>query len=489
MALLKLQTGPKAGATFPIQESTFTVGRDTSAQLLLSDHGASRLHAEIFRMGSLYFIRDLSSRNGTFVNDKRITEIVLREGDQIRIGETIGVFLESENSPTARILRVHEGSDPLETLRFRDTFVGSAGSPSPLSAAATAAKEPRKPNAAHLAATVAQILAAEPSLQAAFERTVAEIGKALEADRVDILFIELGKAGDQEVQVRSAATHDTNGVGEISISRTILREVIQRKEAVYTANAIADKRYMESVSIVAHTIRSVLCAPLLVDGAAVGVLYLCDSQKPNAFQEADVEAIAAVALELSAAISWQQRFEAREDVLRSSILLCLQRGRPCSEEELKRGVRVARYSRAIASALGLGHGGDCSAWVVGLLHHLVADLRSDGSRQELLASWPGVDAILDAIACQDERHDGSGAPAGKLGDEIPLLGRVLALAKELDRLVTASAASGESALDAALKTLRESAGQRFHPDVLEACFVGHRGGLLGSNFRAAVHGS
>src|SRR4029450_758803 len=74
---------------------TLVLGRDVpegdkSIQVL--DQGISRRHAEIFRIGEMYFIRDLESRNGTFVNEKGVTAEILRVGAETRVGTPVLVF-------------------------------------------------------------------------------------------------------------------------------------------------------------------------------------------------------------------------------------------------------------------------------------------------------------------------------------------------------------------------------------------------------------
>jgi len=481
MALLKIQTGSKAGSVLPIEKGSFLIGRDSNMQLRLSDQGASRQHAEIFRVGGLHFIRDLSSRNGTYVNEKRVSEVILRDGDQIKVGETVGIFLEGENSPKARVLRVDEGMEQLDSIRYRDTImdVKRGSEPAPR-------KEAKRADSAQLVRQVARIIAAEPFLQAVFDKTIAEIGNTLQADRADILFVE---PQGSEVLVRAVATYDTKGDGEVSVSRTILNEVIQRQDAVFSSNALADKRYKESASIMLSTIRSVICAPIIVGGAATAVIHVCNSHKPDAFQRDDLEAVAAVALQLSAALANLRYFEAREEVLRSSLLCSLRLlTRPRGDVDIERSVRVARYARAIAAALGLARDVGTSAWVAGLFHQLSDKLRSPESSRELLAALPGMEPILESIACQDERHDGNGSPGSRLGDEIPLLGRILSLAKELDRLasttgISAGTDTGAGGLEAALKSIRECAGRQFHPDVVQACLLAHRDGGLEADMR------
>jgi diguanylate cyclase (GGDEF)-like protein len=57
----------------------------------------SRHHARISFDGTAYWLQDLKSTNGTFVNDEPITEQVLKDGDQIRIGRSILKFMTGEN--------------------------------------------------------------------------------------------------------------------------------------------------------------------------------------------------------------------------------------------------------------------------------------------------------------------------------------------------------------------------------------------------------
>ncbi|MFN2224685.1 MAG: FHA domain-containing protein, partial [Anaerolineae bacterium] len=65
------------------------IGRGSGSDLIIQDSQASRQHTEITRQGDRYFIRDLGSTNGTFVNGQRISgSQPLEPGDQVRIGET-----------------------------------------------------------------------------------------------------------------------------------------------------------------------------------------------------------------------------------------------------------------------------------------------------------------------------------------------------------------------------------------------------------------
>jgi transcriptional regulator with PAS, ATPase and Fis domain len=73
---------------------TVVFGRDASAGFPLPGHEASRRHAEVQRFGPIPTLRDLESRNGTWVNGQRITESPIGPSDVVRIGEWIGIVLE-----------------------------------------------------------------------------------------------------------------------------------------------------------------------------------------------------------------------------------------------------------------------------------------------------------------------------------------------------------------------------------------------------------
>jgi FHA domain/WD40-like Beta Propeller Repeat len=75
---------------FPLDRPVVRIGRGSGSDIILQDSQSSRQHAEISRQGDQFFIRDLGSMNGTFVNDERITgSRALQPGDQIRIGDSV----------------------------------------------------------------------------------------------------------------------------------------------------------------------------------------------------------------------------------------------------------------------------------------------------------------------------------------------------------------------------------------------------------------
>lgn len=82
-----------------------TMGRGSSNHITIEDEFASARHARIERKSHGFLLRDLRSRNGTFLNGARIFEALLGDGDRIRIGETDLVFAwDKQNAPATLAL-------------------------------------------------------------------------------------------------------------------------------------------------------------------------------------------------------------------------------------------------------------------------------------------------------------------------------------------------------------------------------------------------
>jgi hypothetical protein len=84
--------GPSPGKVFTLTKDRVSLGRLPESDVLLSDPGASRRHAEIRRQDGEWIIADLGSTNGTMVNEHAIGERPLHDGDRITIGRTVLEF-------------------------------------------------------------------------------------------------------------------------------------------------------------------------------------------------------------------------------------------------------------------------------------------------------------------------------------------------------------------------------------------------------------
>jgi pSer/pThr/pTyr-binding forkhead associated (FHA) protein len=80
--------GLRAGSAFELDGSA-TIGRSPGAEIQIDDPFASGRHARIYERGGLYYVEDMGSTNGTYLNGERLaSQELLRAEDRIRIGDT-----------------------------------------------------------------------------------------------------------------------------------------------------------------------------------------------------------------------------------------------------------------------------------------------------------------------------------------------------------------------------------------------------------------
>jgi hypothetical protein len=91
--LLVVLRGPNAGSRFLLDDDFTSTGRHPDSDIFLDDVTVSRRHAEFYRQGDRFTVRDVGSLNGTYVNRERIEEAELFGGDEVQIGKFRLLFL------------------------------------------------------------------------------------------------------------------------------------------------------------------------------------------------------------------------------------------------------------------------------------------------------------------------------------------------------------------------------------------------------------
>jgi pSer/pThr/pTyr-binding forkhead associated (FHA) protein len=93
-ALVIRSGGGRAGESFTVDQERMSIGRTPDAAVFLDDVTVSRNHALLVRRQDGYYIDDLGSLNGTYVNRRRIESHRLEDGDEIQIGKYKLSYLE-----------------------------------------------------------------------------------------------------------------------------------------------------------------------------------------------------------------------------------------------------------------------------------------------------------------------------------------------------------------------------------------------------------
>lgn len=99
--VLIIHEGEKAGQRWTIQEDELVIGRGGECDLVLPERQVSREHIRIFRSGDTYYLEDLDSKNGTWLNGVQLKAATapLRDGDEIQIALAVKItFVGSEST-------------------------------------------------------------------------------------------------------------------------------------------------------------------------------------------------------------------------------------------------------------------------------------------------------------------------------------------------------------------------------------------------------
>ena len=308
---LLVKSGPAQGQRYELTDGEYILGRDPSeCQIVIKDVPAvSRKHARLSKSGNSYAVEDLTSRNKTFLHAETggIEEArLLRDGDQIRICEVNFLFQTAvpippgtkPNQPLDGANLAQMSEDEHESLNSTiiKSFPVDLSSSSQGGVRLTASPEVK------LAALIeiTQNLGRALSLDEVLPQVLKSLFKIfVQADRgFIVLQTPDGKLIPRWVRLRREDGNDT-----IRISRTIIRKVMESKQAILSADAATDDRFEMSQSIADFRIRSMMCAPLLdSEGNAMGALQIDTLNQRQKFQGEDLELLVSAAAQASIAI-------------------------------------------------------------------------------------------------------------------------------------------------------------------------------------------
>ena len=494
MARLKVVGGTNTGAVHAIslaertdatsREDSLVIGRDVDNGIMVADTGVSRHHAEIFRIGDKYFVKDLDSKNGTFVNDEQTSLELLKNGDKIRIGQTEFAFDGSSADDQAGPVRYSTESVSAPTMvidlkKLREEKPGAA---------------PMEKAAGETVKVLFQAgkIISEETNERKLMRSILELAaNAVGAEEAHVLLS--GPGG--ELTAKASIKKDNRPV---TVSRTIVRRVAQHQRAVLSQDAAQDERFKKGDSIIAGNIRSVLCAPLTVAGKLNGVLYLDTSTEKGAgFTPENLELVTVLAVQLGLAIENLRAAERQKALFFKTIRALVNAVSLREPAALGHAERVAGYVKTICDQLDLSVEERSKMQIAGMLHNIGKIAATDDDlrlisrddrdtrtefikiAEKIIKQIGGLDFVLPGIRHTYEHFDGTGVPDSLKGDKIPLMARIIAVANEFDKMTAMKGDEGAPMLlKDALEKLRKMSGKELDGDIVTALMIAYKKGTL-----------
>jgi phosphoserine phosphatase RsbU/P len=291
-----------------LNRTPFTVGRKVDKDLVIADPRVSRDHAQIMQEGASFFLEDLGSKHGTFINGERIQRQKLERGDRLEFGARDAAYVlfspAHASSNTAReflsqisVSGIKPETSELETLRL---FLEAA----------------RKLNTAGV---LDEIL-------------VTMLDVTLVLTRAERAYVFLK---DEDGSLRLAAGRNAKKeplLDDKTISHSILEESMRSKTDFLVTDTSGSLDLAGRQSIVAYDLRTVICIPLRKmqvhatrdlqppapaanAGEVMGVLYV-DSRATRDISGVNKDILHTIAIEAASLIENARLVQAEEDARR-----------------------------------------------------------------------------------------------------------------------------------------------------------------------------
>jgi len=286
--MIKLYTmdGSDEGQSFDLNADTIYVGRSAANHVQMKDKFVSRKHLRIVRKGNKYFIKDLKSKNGTFVNGEAI-----RPGVEIQVGEGVPIVLGMS------VLCL--GKACLDSVI---PFLDSIDLSKEITESETVIVQDRPMTSQknmEMIHKVSDVLMKSTDINEILQKILDYILDLLKrVDRGVIILIHPETKEVSEVIPKSREPGDRT---HKSYSRTIVERVVRESRPIMMLDTLSEDEVDRSESMEMMRVRSVMCVPLISRSKIRGVIYVDSVNRPHGFRNDDLSLL--TALSSSAAIA------------------------------------------------------------------------------------------------------------------------------------------------------------------------------------------
>lgn len=338
VAFLKVIRGAIPGQILELYGERMVMGRHPNCQIVLDNAAVSRHHAQILESHGHFYLEDLRSRNHTYLNGTRVEgRAEIQDGDEIKVCD-VGFRFHVQGTP-------HEEPTPPTPIRKGDTSVFMGGNNKPKNRTTTELpngmtiagnivrsnpppkKSPPSGGGSSIISTLDVSGAGSSNLRLSVKpevklRAIIDISNALahilaldevSAQVLDKLFqifpqadegfIMLEDEETERLSIQASKVRLETQDATIGHSMTIVRQAMDGKEAILSADAVSDNRFKTSDSVPQLKIHSMMCVPLMSkDNRAMGVIQIATHNVRQKFVQDDLDLLVSVASQAALAV-------------------------------------------------------------------------------------------------------------------------------------------------------------------------------------------
>lgn len=276
-----------------LKEGSYIIGRNADCDLVIEDDTISRKHARLeISSDDSATITDLDSHNGVVINGRPVEDTAgLNNNDTIELGQVVLKFVASEDSAGIK-----------DSVRLKDDQGLTSVTMFPMEKALKSflPNTLENPKVFNSFFEFGKMLIKPGENREVFNSSLHILRDVIPLERAAIFNLGEGK---DEVTLSAHYSAIKSTSDSFSISRTILHDLLERKEAVLVSDAQVDMRYAEQQSIISSGIKSAMAVPLYEEGEVFGVLYSDTSDPKNRYTEDHLRIMATFGNMLAAKIS------------------------------------------------------------------------------------------------------------------------------------------------------------------------------------------
>jgi len=286
--------------------SRYTIGRASDNRIILKDDLCSRHHAEIFADRAEWVMKDLGSLNGLAINERQLKgDATLHAGDVIRFGRANYLFVRSleELPPVPEPLRTADTTEGIEiTKRLGRTKYLATDAPGEATLAAPVPGESTaRPGTVEALGLLFRLAMEMAEAETQKELADLVISTLLRATSAEVGAILLVREGSKDLEPLAYDTVPGIRSGYHRVSQFVSREVLTDKQAVLAEDIAQHVRLKNRESVADLRAGSLICAPILHDGKALGLLHLYRIAKLDPLNSEDLELTLAASQQLGTA--------------------------------------------------------------------------------------------------------------------------------------------------------------------------------------------
>ncbi|MCG6916815.1 MAG: FHA domain-containing protein [Deltaproteobacteria bacterium] len=295
--------GPEEGQVYQLKAEEVIIGRDTTCQLCFEDRTLSRQHARILINGEHITIEDLGSVNGVLVNGVPLKSSDLKVDDRLTLGN-VELLLRPATDHTPQFERLSQPLPPedeptlLHQPDAKQIFQPSdseAASVMNITQALSSTMLMDLLGRSHLSLgamyRVTRLASSIFDLDVLLNKILDETFATVRAERGFVLLID---PNTDQLELKSSRWQNKEGLDhKVSISQNIISHVLEKKESVLIADAMADSKFGMAESVMLHNIRSAMCSPLRGRKRIVGIIHV-DTTGAGAFTHEDLMLLDAI---------------------------------------------------------------------------------------------------------------------------------------------------------------------------------------------------